>query len=210
MSSIMGTNGHHNLDWLDKALVYAALSAGQDPEQAALLLAREGLSLPPQSVAECQRQGQHKILRMRESGLAPALLGPGARHIRRLTRLDNLCAYLEARVQGESLPLDRELAALLQQYRELISLLFQQDGPSCAWAERNPAGQTADTVAATLTLLEALHDDELPPGDSTADLCDAARRLAAASGGAFSGTQPDQPDLAPDDADLSAAAGPAG
>ncbi|NLO74865.1 MAG: hypothetical protein GX100_12250 [candidate division WS1 bacterium] len=203
----MRNNGHLELDWLDRARVYAALALGGDPQHAQVMLAREGLPLPPHRVAEFQRQGQHKILRMRESGLASALIGSETRRFYRLTRLDALCAYLEMRLESEALALDREYAAVLQQYRELLTLAFEQDEPA-----RSPsvAGSAQSEVTNTLCLLEALDDEELPPGDSTEDLLHAARRLAAASGFAFAEAKPPESPVAGVDGDLRPTTGSGG
>jgi hypothetical protein len=198
---MMSNNGHHNLDWLDQARVYAALAEAEDLSEAEILLAREGLTLHQRRLAGYRRRGRQKVERMRDSGLAPQLLGLATRQGARVQRVDALCRSLEDRLRTEEMALDRDLASVLQQYRELMELLATMEG-ACATDESPEPSGTEPQVAATLTLLEALHHEDSPRGDFARDVYDAGRRLAAATGHAFAPPDADQPPLAADDGGL--------
>lgn len=199
----MDNNGHQQLDWLDRVRVYAALDQVEDLGEASAILAQQGLALPRPQLAAYRRQGAHKVERMRDSGLAPALLGETGRRQARVHRLDALCQRLEDRMRTEEVSLDRDLASVLQQYRELMALTCMQDASDGETDEqRATREQASQSVAETLTLLEALNDEEVPSGDFAEDLCHTARRLAAATGHAFSAPQSVQSPLAAKPADL--------
>jgi len=197
-------NGEEKLDLVQKTKVIAALALTDELSQVHMLLAQEGFPLSSPRLKLIQSGHLTEIQCMRESGLASTFFGPEAMRLFRLVRLDSVCTTLEARINSTEGPLDRELAAILQQYRELMDLALKQTSPAPAAASNSEANAS---VAATFTLLEALHDNDLPPGDSTQVVCDAARRMAAATGFAFAGADPAQPALAADARDLRAAAG---
>lgn len=195
----MSENGNGQLDWLDRTRVYAALAEREDLQEVRVLLASQGLKVGEKALAVCQRAGHQKVERMRQSGLAAALLGCAGLRQSRVQRMDGVCRRLEERLTQEEPELDRDLASVLQQYRELMQYLNRLETGE---AQGEPSGEGRRQAEATVTLLEALNNEGSPGEDLGGAVYDAARRLAAATGGTFKPIGPEEPALAGDTSEL--------
>jgi len=195
----MSENGNGQLDWLQRTMVYAALAEREDLREARVLLASQGLKVGEKTLAVCRRAGHQKVERMRQSGLAMTLLGRAGQRQARVQRMDGVSRRLEERLTQEEPKLDRDLASVLQQYRELMQYLNHLETGE---AQGEPSREGRRQAETTVTLLEALNNEGSPGEDLGGAVYDAARRLAAATGEALAPTESDEPTLAGDTSEL--------
>ena len=185
------------LDWLDKTQIYAVLSMADDLTEASETLQEMGVQISPQRLRHYQRNGNGRLQRMKQSGKAGQFLGKLGRHQERIKRADKLTQWLEDQIMalGERDPekLDKDRAAVLRGYREIMELLCQYDGASAEDAEQQNVGRDTDAdrqVQEGLSLLELISNGQPPDEVFDQLVSDATRRLAAASGTTFPPLEP--------------------
>ncbi len=195
------SNGVAEIDWLDKTQIYAALAVCDDPEEASAVLKQTGLDISPARLRYYTRNGNGRLQRMNQSGKAGQLLGKPGRHLGRIQRIDRLTQWIEDQIMalGDPDKLDRERAAVLHRYREIMQLLCEYDGPAGEDTNQRSTDSETETdrqVQEGLSLLELISNGQPPEEVFDQLISDAARRVAAASGTTFPPPEPYQPSLA--------------
>ncbi len=202
-------NGRFNLP--ETAQIYATLAVCEDTEEASEVLQAQGLEISARRLGYYQRHGAHRIKQMRESGLAAQLVGQQARHMSRIKRMDQFSEWIEQQMMGPEGPselLDRERAAIIHRYRELMATLIQSDSPEGATdQDEEVEPQYQQQVRRGLSLLELISDGREPDEMFEQLILDATRRVAAASGATFPPSGADKSPLESTDPTIRATAG---
>ena len=193
------TNGDGRFNVVQKAQILAMLSVCEDPEQASEHLSVQGVEVSPQKLARVKRHNAHHIQHIKDSGIARELVGQAARHLSRVKRMDQFSEWIEQQMMGPDGPsqlLDRERAAVIHRYRELMALLIDSDSPGGrSDAEEQVSEEDQQRVGAGLSLLELMSDGREPDEVFAQLVFDATRRVAAASGATFRAPEPALPPL---------------
>ncbi len=195
------SNGVAQIDWLDKTQIYAALTLCDGLEEASAALLEAGVDISPARLRYYAHNGNGRRQRMEQSGKAGQILGRHGRHLERVKYMDRLTRWVENQLMALVDPekLDRERAAVLHRYREIMELLCKYDGPAGEGTDQRSADSETETdrqVQEGLSLLELISDGQPPEEVFDQLISDAARRVAAASGTTFPPPEPYQPSLA--------------
>jgi len=190
------TNGDGHFDWPEKTQIYAALALCEDLDEASELLQDQGLVVSPRRLGYYQRNGGQRLEQMKQSGLAEHLVGQPARHMSRVKRMDQFTEWIEQQMMGPDGPselLDRERAAIIHRYRELMETAIQSDSPEGGTnQDEEIEPQHQQEVHRGLSLLELISNGREPDETFEQLLLDATRRVAAASGQTFPPPTPDK------------------
>lgn len=196
MMAMSQMNGDGHFDWPEKTQIYAALALCEDLEQASELLQDQGVVISPRRLGYYQRNGGQRLEQMKQSGLATQLVGQQARHMSRVKRMDHFTEWIEQQMMGPDGPselLDRERAAIIHRYRELMETAIQSDSPEGGTdQDEEIEPQHQQEVHRGLSLLELISNGREPDETFEQLLLDATRRVAAASGQTFPSSGPDK------------------
>ena len=190
------TNGDGHFDWPETTQIYAALALCEDLDEASELLQDQGVVISPRRLGYYRRNGGQRLAQMKQSGLAQYLVGQPARHMSRIKRMDQFTTWIEQqimRLEDAGELLDRERAAIIHRYRELMETLIQADSPKGGTdQDQELEPQHQQQVHEGLSLLELMSNGREPDETFEQLLLDATRRVAAASGQTFPSLEPDK------------------